>query len=337
MALVSVILPFYNAAANLEEAVGSVLGQTFKDWELLLVDDGSSDGGRELARALASADGRIRLLELPHAGIVEALNAGLAAATGILVARMDADDLSLPGRLARQVSFLDAHPGVGLVSCLVEHIGDAGAQEGYAEHVRWINSLKTPDAIALQRFVESPFAHPSVLFRRELAERHGGYRAGDFPEDYDLWLRWMQAGVAMAKVPEVLLQWRDLPGRLSRTDSRYRLEAFYRLKFQYLSEWLARSNPFHPVVRVWGAGRITRQRVAWLEELEVVVDGYYDVDPRKVGEPRQGLTVRFHEDLPPPGQEFVLVAVGGRGVREKVGAFLEGRNWVEGRDYLFVA
>jgi glycosyltransferase involved in cell wall biosynthesis len=337
MPAISVLLPFHEAASTLEEAVASIREQTFDEWELILVDDGSADGGRDLARGLALQDSRIRLIELPHNGIVKALNTGLKAVAGNYVARMDADDLCLPERLARQFAFLEGHPDIGLVSCHVEHCGDSGAQQGYAEYIRWINELVKPDAIRLQRFVESPFAHPSVMFRQELIKKHGAYRNGDFPEDYDLWLRWMQGGVRMAKVQEVLLQWMDLPGRLSRTDGRYRLEAFYRLKFKYLAEWLARSNPFHPVVRVWGAGRVTRQRVAWLEELGVVVEGYYDVDPRKVGEPRPGLSVRLHEEVPVPGKEFILVMAGARGARGKVRSFMEGRCWVEGRDYLFAA
>src|SRR6185436_16591977 len=104
---------------------------------------------------------------------------------------------------------------IGLVGCLVEFGGDRSASEGYALHVDWINALTTPDEIALNRFVESPLAHPSVMFRRELVEKHGGYRAGDFPEDYELWLRWMEAGARMGKVPRVLLTWQDGPGRLS--------------------------------------------------------------------------------------------------------------------------
>ncbi|MBT6958050.1 MAG: glycosyltransferase [Opitutae bacterium] len=337
MPIVSVLLPFHDAFATLKGAVASIREQTFQDWELILVDDGSTDGSRDLARYLTLRDSRIHLIEMSHKGIVDALNTGLKAVSGDFVARMDADDLCFPERLARQFAFLEGHPDIGLVSCLVEHCGDPCAQQGYAEYIRWINELVDPNDISMQRFVESPFAHPSVMFRRELVNKYGSYMHGDFPEDYDLWLRWMERGVRMAKVQEVLLQWMDLPGRLSRTDVRYRLKAFYQLKFKYLAEWLARSNPFHPMVRVWGAGRVTRQRVAWLEELGVVVEGYYDVDPRKVGEPRPGLSVRSHKEMPAPGKELILVMVGARGAREKIRAFMQERYWVEGRDYLFAA
>ena len=178
---------------------------------MILVDDGSKDGGSELAQNLPN-DPRIQLLGQPHFGIVTALNKGLGVARGQIIARMDADDVCDPERLGRQLDYMEKNPEVGLVSCLVEHVGTDSSQQGYAEYVRWINSLTTPEQIYLQRFVESPFAHPSVMFRKELVDQFGGYREGDFPEDYDLWLRWLQAGVRMAKVPEELLQWRDLPG-----------------------------------------------------------------------------------------------------------------------------
>jgi glycosyltransferase involved in cell wall biosynthesis len=224
--LVSVILPVRDAVATLARAVESVRGQTLPAWELLAVDDGSTDGSTELLHAHAREDGRVRVIGGGRRGLVAALNQGLAAARGRLVARLDADDEAHPERLAEQVALLNARPDVGLAGCLLDFGGDRAVNAGYALHVDWLNSLMTPEQIALNRFVESPLAHPSVMFRRELVARHGGYRDGDFPEDYELWLRWLDAGVRMAKVPRVLLTWHDPPWRLSRTDARYDPEKF---------------------------------------------------------------------------------------------------------------
>lgn len=331
MSRVSILLPFFNAAETLEEAIRSIQAQTYYNWELHLLNDGSTDSGTEIAQHYAAADPRIHHHPLPHGGIVKALNAGLEFSISALIARMDADDVCHSERLEKQVRYLEQHPDIGLVSCQVDHLASESSQQGYAEYVNWINSLITPNDIFLQRFVESPFAHPSVLFRRELVDKHGRYRDGDFPEDYELWLRWLSAGVEMARIPQTLLQWRDLPNRLSRQDPRYRIEAFYKMKFQYLAKVLPRN------IWVWGAGKITRKRAAWLEEHGITIEGYYDVDPKKVGDPQIDLIVRNYLDLPPPGQIFLLSLVSSRGIRNQISEFLTNRGWKEGKDFLIGA
>lgn len=317
------VLPTFNAGGTVARAIASVRAQTFTDWELIVVDDGSTDATAEVLRAWAAADPRVRVLARSHEGLVAALNAGVAAARGRLVARMDADDESFPERLAEQAAFLQApaNTTVGVVSCLVEFGGERVVREGYARHVDWINSLVTPEQIALNRFVESPQAHPSVMFRRELVERHGGYRGGDFPEDYELWLRWLDAGVQIAKVPRVLLRWNDSSERLSRADSRYAADAFFRLKAHWIARWLrangviggrsveasgaafTRSTESMPLY-VWGAGRATRRRAAYLVNHAVEMAGYIDVDPKKATRALggSGPPVIGPEDLPAPGK-----------------------------------
>ncbi len=320
--------------------MSSIRRQTFADWELIAVDDGSTDGSRAQLETWSRDEPRVRVLPRAHGGIVAALNAGLAAARGALIARMDADDESHPERLAAQVRLLAAQPEIGVAGCLVEFGGDRAAGRGYALHVDWLNALVSPEEIALSRFVESPFAHPSVMFRRELTHRFGAYREGDFPEDYELWLRWAAAGVRMAKVPRVLLTWVDSPGRLSRSDPRYAPDAFYRMKAEYIAREVAaraqlggRGKP----LLVWGAGRPTRKRAAHLECHGLAIAGYIDIDPRKIGRRIGGRPVIAPEGLPPPGGAFVLGFVGSRGARDLVRVRLAARGYVEGRDFLMCA
>jgi glycosyltransferase involved in cell wall biosynthesis len=332
--LVSVLLPAYNAAATLPAALDSLLGQTLADLEVVAVDDGSTDATAAVLADYARQDPRVRPLLLPHAGIAPALNAALAAARGRFLARMDTDDLAHPRRLARQAEALAEDPGLGLVACRVDFGGCRTSCAGYARHVDWTNTLLTPEEISLNRFVESPLAHPSVMFRAAVAREHGGYRDGDFPEDYELWLRWLDAGVRMRKLPETLLTWTDSPGRLSRVDARYAFGAFYATKALYLARWLARHNPRHPEVVVAGAGRITRKRVELLCAHGVRVVAYLDVDPRKVGHAVTGRPVLHRDQVPAPEQCFVLSAVASHGAREDIAAFLEARGFVLGESWL---
>ena len=335
MPAISVLLPAWNAEATLGEAIASVLAQTDPDLELIVLDDGSTDETLAIAQAAAARDPRVRPVALPHAGIVATLNHGLALARGAYVARMDADDLSAPGRLAAQRAALEAAPALGLVSCLVAHEAAAGDTRGYALYVGWLNGIATGEAIALNRFVESPFAHPSVMFRHALVERFGGYRDGPFPEDYELWLRWLEAGVAMAKVPAVLLTWRDHPARLSRTHARYAVEAFYRVKAHYLARWLRARG--HGEVVIWGSGKTSRQRAAPLTTEGVGIREYIDIDPRRGGQHSRGVPIRYYEDLGPPGETFVVSYVGKRGAGDFIRAFLVARGWVEGEHFLLAA
>ena len=323
-------MPVYNAETSVLHALESLRAQSFDSMEIIVINDGSTDGTLDLLRNQPD----IKLLDHPHRGIVPALNDGLAAATGQYIARMDADDLCHPERIAKQVLFLDAFPDMGLVSCRVQFGGDREKQAGYAAYVDWVNSLIDPADLALNRFIESPFAHPSIMFRRELFEQFGGYRNGPFPEDYELWLRWLANGVKAGKVDEELLIWNDAPNRLSRTDPRYNITAFYETKAQYLSQWLEKHNPHHPEVIVWGAGRVTRKRVAILENYEIRITQYVDIKPRQLN---CGTPVIQPDELPDPATCFVLPMVGKRGAREQIRALLNARRFTEGKNCIFAA
>jgi glycosyltransferase involved in cell wall biosynthesis len=335
--VISVVMPVRNAAPTLGAAIESLVRQTEEAWELVAVDDGSTDASAAILTSWARRDSRIRPIRAGRRGLVPALEAGLAAAAGPLIARLDADDVCLPERLARQRRHLEDHPSTGLVASRVLFGGDPGRAAGYARYVGWSNGLLAHEEIALSRFVESPLAHPSVMFRRTLVERWGGYAEGDFPEDYDLWLRWLAAGVRMEKLPEPLLVWNDSPGRLSRRDRRYAPDAFYRLKAGYLARWLTEHNPHHPAVIVWGAGRVTRKRAQHLADHGIAIVAFVDIDPRKVGRRIDGRPVLAPAELPAPGGAFVVPYVGSADARQQIETALARVGYRRGVNYIAAA
>ncbi len=334
---VSVALPVRNSAATLPRALASLAAQTLGDFEVVAVNDGSADETPATLDAWARRDARIRIIHTPPLGLVHALNRCLEEAQAPLVARMDADDVCLPDRLAAQQALFEADTRLGLVSCLARFGGERHSAAGYAAHVDWCNSVLDPHAIPLRLFQESCLPHPTVMLRRDFALRYGGYRSGPFPEDYEFWLRLAAHDIPMAKVPEYLLEWNDPPTRLSRTDPRYAVEAFYTVKAQWLARWLARHNPCHPVITCLGAGRVSRKRAALLEAEGVVIDRYVDVDPRKVGKTVHGRPVIHREALEPPGRCFAVSFVASRGAAADIEAFLSARGWRFGRDFLLAA
>lgn len=333
---VSVVIPARNAEATILRAIDSV-GPGGGDCEVLVVNDGSTDDSAALLDDAALRRPWLRVLHTPHRGIVAALNMGIAHARAELIARLDADDEALPGRIDLQRTFLHDNPEIGLVGGLVEFAGDAHSARGYALHVEWTNSVRSEEEIFLLRFVESPFPHPSVMFRRCLIERHGGYIEGDLPEDYELWLRWMDAGVRMAKIAVPVLRWHDSAGRLSRSDARYRAEAFYAVKARYAAAWLRRHSAHWPQVIVWGAGRITRQRAAMLRQHGARIEAWVDIDPKRIGARIDGVPVLSPEQLPAPSRCFVLPFVGSRGARERIVDWLERHGYHCGESYLPMA
>ncbi|MCB1152084.1 glycosyltransferase [bacterium] len=196
--IVSVLMPVHNGERYLASAVASILDQTFDDFELLIVDDGSTDASADIA--CAGDDSRVRYIRRAHAGLVATLNAGLALARGRYIARMDADDIALPTRLERQVAFLDEHPDIDIAGSFIAVIdGDDNVVDKW--HVPC-----SPDWLARRVALHPPFAHPSVMMRREvIADR--GYPDVPHAEDYALWLS-LADRARFANVPEVLLHYR---------------------------------------------------------------------------------------------------------------------------------
>jgi len=335
---VSVLLPVRDAAPTLDAALESVLGQTRPDLELVAVDDGSDDGSGQRLEAWARRDPRVRVLRRPPRGLVPALHEGLGHCRAPLVARMDADDLCHPERLEVQLAFLDAHPRVGAVGSLVAGATIEGQPlaRGMTRYLEWSNQLCAPEEIARERFIESPLVHPSVVLRRSLLEETG-YREGPFPEDYDLWLRLVARGVPLAKVPRVLLTWREHPARATRRDPRYASRNHRALKIEaLLAGPLARPVP----IVFWGAGLEGKPLLRALRGRGCDVRAVIDIDPRKIGNRVHDTPVVPQAALPGllerhPGA-LVLVAVGVPEARPGIRVDLEALGLREGERYFFL-
>lgn len=207
---VTVLMPVYNGAVHLREAVGSILGQTFTDFEFLIIDDGSTDGSGEILEDYARRDSRIQLVRRENRGLVATLNEGLNLARAPLVARMDADDVSLPQRLRLQVDYMRATPDVAAVGCAIRLIDPEGAP---LSDVRYPTD---PEQVALRMRDVCSLAHPAVVMRREFVAKAGGYRAVcRHAEDLDLWLRLLEHGARLANFDEVLLLYRQHGGSVT--------------------------------------------------------------------------------------------------------------------------
>jgi len=326
-----VLVPVRNGERFLAATLGS-LRKLRGPVDILMVDDGSTDRTPDLLAEAARRDRRLRVERRPTAGVVAALNHGLCATDAPFVARMDADDVLHPDRVVRQLEAISRH-GWDVVATGVRCFPTQRISRGLLRYERWQNSLATPEAMALARFVESPVVQPSVLFDRARVLAVGGYRDVGWPEDYDLWLRLFEAGARFGKVPAVLTWWRDHPSRMTRTHASCAPEALSACKAEFLLRGpLAGGRPF------WMAGTGTdAKRLARLLAPRAPLRGWLDINPRRIGQRIHGAPVTTLESAELRSGEVVLVAIGRAGRRDAARALFEAAGMVEGEGFWCVA
>jgi glycosyltransferase involved in cell wall biosynthesis len=340
----SVVMPVHNAEPTMPAAIGSILRQSLKNFELVAVDDGSDDGSLMYLEKAAQKDRRIKVVSLPKSGIVFALNTGLAQSKAPLVARFDADDICHPRRLEKQISFMNEHQRCAALGSRVRVFPRPRLKPGMLHYEGWLNSVVTPEDIHRDLFVESPFAHPSVMFRKDIIMGLGGYRDMGWPEDYDLWLRVAEAGHGMAKLPETLLFWRDAPDRLSRLHGMYSAESFRRVKAHFLWRWrLAGARK----LQIWGAGRDGKTWAKLLMKTGFEVVQFIDIDRKKVGGRAAGRadggdrSTGFGIPVVAPADIIkglpIVCAVGVKGAREQIRDYLAAEGFKEPEEFFFLA
>ncbi len=342
--------------------------QTFGDFEIVAIDDGSTDSTPAILDSFAERDSRVRVIHTPNRGIISALNTGIDECRGELIARMDADDISHPQRLEKQVELMDGHSEVSVCSSLIRMFPRAHLLGGLVRYEEWLNSLVMHDEIERDVFIESPVAHPSVMLRREELVAIGGYAEHGWAEDYDLWLRYYVNGKRFAKVPSTLLFWRQSEGRLTFTDSRYSVENFLRAKAHYLARLVPslpndkpeavippHSNgegeavipplsrrrlgggPSARPIILWGAGQNGRRLCKHLLREGIDLEAVVDVDAAKIGHTMRGKPIVGVDYLRGRTDAFVISAVGSNMARRLIREKLQEFGFVETRDFVCAA
>ena len=329
-ALVSVVMPVRDAGEFLDRAVESILCQTLRDLELILINDHSTDTA---VSELDNSDPRLKIFNSKGHGLVNACNTGFAHSQGKFIARMDADDISLSGRLECQLNYLYRHADVDIAGSCVEIFSEQGIKGGLKRYQAWLNSVREPEQVRNQIFVESPLPNPGVMFRRVALEQLRGYRINDWPEDYDMFLRADAAGMRMGKPEPVLLRWREHVNRLTHTDKLYQRQRFMQAKTHFLVQHRLNGRS----VIIWGAGPTGRTMHDLILKEGGETEGFIEVHPRRIGGQKRGLPVWSMDKVDDLGDAMLLVAVGAAGAREEIAAFLDAHHKTEGRDYLFVA
>lgn len=229
---ISVVMPAFNAGQFVEAAVESILAQSFGDFEFIIVNDGSVDRTAAILNRYASLDDRVRLVHQGNQGMIAALNRGCSMARGDYIARMDADDISYPQRLAKQLSYMECHPDIGILGTWIRKIRDGVAEDAWCPPT-------DPGVLRWELFFGVNVAHPSTMIRTGVAEQLGYYRASALHvEDVDLWFR-ASAVTEFANLPEILYDYRVGHGGTSQIDRPIRRQTHVR----FLREFICRD--FH--------------------------------------------------------------------------------------------
>lgn len=329
---ISILLPVHDAAATLPACLASIARQTLSAWECVIVDDGSTDGSRALAGDAARRDPRVRVVPIPHVGLVAALNEGLHHCRAPLVARMDGDDVMHRERLAAQLQAIEADAGLSAIGCHVRFFPRRELGTGMREYETWLNGLRSAADVTRDAFVECPIAHPSLIMRREMAAL--GYAQHDWPEDYDLMLRALAAGLRIGILPRRLLSWRRRPDSLCRSDGRYAVDRFTACKAHYLARgFLARDGEYI----LWGYGGTGRSLSKALARLGKRPMQIIDVKPTRLGNRIAGVPVVPPEHLRDLARRPIVVSVARPGPRREIRAALASMGFTEQRDFLCAA
>jgi glycosyltransferase involved in cell wall biosynthesis len=323
--LVSVLMPVRDEAPYLAEALASLSEQTLEDFEVIVVDDGSTDESPEIALEHTRRDARFRVVRQAARGVVAALELARAGARGRYVARMDGDDVALPQRLALQAEALESE---GLDACGSRIAYFGAVRDGARRYERWVNSLVTAESAARDVFVECPIPHPALFARREAVS----YRDCGWPEDYDLVLRLWASGARFRNVEEVVVRWREHAGRASRTDGAYSLDAFVRCKVHHLRVAFGCDSAL-----VWGAGPVGKSFARELRRQGSDVVAFVEVDPRKIGREIYGIPVVSVDEAPRFAEAFALGAVAGEEARARIREMVAAQGRRDGVDFVAVA
>lgn len=273
MVRVSILMPVFNNAVFLDAALDSIQRQTYRDFELIAVDDGSTDSSADI---LNSWSGRLplQMIRLPaNTGIVTALNQGLRMAEGAYISRMDADDVMAPRRLERQVSFLDRHPEIDLLGSRVHCFRDKGTvTKGVRDFEAWVNRTLTQSAMETDLYLDCPMPHPTWMGRASLFRSLDGYR-GPGAEDYDFLFRTLYSGYRIHKLPQILLHWRDHGERQTRVNPDLKRTRIFRQKAACFRQFETDGNEN---LVVFGIGRYGKAIADSLLEQGLPLMGFVD-------------------------------------------------------------
>ena len=291
--LVSILIPFKNTAHFLPECVGSILAQTYQNWEVLAIDDHSNDSSKIILKNFCEQDSRIKVFENDGVGIIPALRKAYAESSGQLITRMDSDDIMSPNKLQKMVSSL-LEKGRGHVAIgQVKYFSARGISNGYERYETWLNQLTQSGTNYSEIYKECVIPSPCWMTYRADLEACGAFTRDVYPEDYDLTFRFYEKGLQCIPCDEILHFWRDYDTRTSRTSEHYAQNYFLDIKLHY---FLKLEYDQNRLLTIWGAGSKGKEIAKGLLNRNIHFHWLCD-NPNKIGKDIYGKKMRSYTEL----------------------------------------
>ncbi|MGK0436228.1 MAG: glycosyltransferase involved in cell wall biosynthesis [Flavobacteriales bacterium] len=329
---VSIITPVKNGAQFLVECLDSIVNQTHQNWELLIVNDSSTDETQSILEEYAQQDNRIVVSQNKGKGIIDALITGYEKSAGEFITRMDADDIMTPNKLELLTKKLIEKGKGYLATGFVNYFSETELGQGYFNYQEWLNGLSQTESNFDDIYKECVIPSPCWMVFREDFEASGGFNFNLYPEDYELTFRFYKQELKVVAVKEVIHHWRDYATRTSRTDSNYADNYFIQLKLNYFLE-LDYDNSRE--LELWGAGKKGKEVARFLIEKQIKFDWLSNND-KKIGKEVYGVILKDSKSVLEKGTPQILIAVGSLEYNMQIKKALNSKNLKPNIDYFFL-
>lgn len=329
--LISILVPFKNTESYIVECLDSIVQQTYSHWELIIIDDGSTDASYQLVQNYANSDARIHLLSNTGNGIIEALRTGYKLAKGTFVTRMDSDDVMALNKLEQMQQSLVTRGKGHLALGNVQYFSKTGVGKGYKRYEDWLNRLTSKGNNFNEIYKECVIPSPCWMVYKTDFDHCGGFSLDIYPEDYDLAFRFFRQGLKCIPSNEVLHHWRDYPVRTSRVDAHYAENSFLEIKVNYFLELSYNKNK---TLVIWGAGTKGKKVAQLLIEKNTPFEWVCD-NPKKIGKDIYNQTLKPFEYLNSIKNYQSIVTVANQEAQLEIKQYFQAHQKTSMKDYFF--
>lgn len=329
--LISILIPFRNTETFIGDCLDSIIKQTYTNWELIIIDDNSTDSSFSIVEAYAKQDKRIKLFKNSGTGIIDALQLAFKMSSGTLITRMDSDDVMRLNKLEVLSKNILTHGKGHLAVGLVHYFSAEGIKDGYKNYEIWLNDLTIKGTNYSEIYKECVIPSPCWMIHRDDLIACDTFNPNRYPEDYDLAFRFYKHGFKCIPCDVVLHDWRDYSHRTSRTDEHYAENHFIPLKLDYFLEL---DYNYKKTLVVWGAGNKGKFIAKSLIEKKVAFEWVCD-NPKKIGKDIYGKILRPFNDLETIGNTQSIITVANKEAQIEIRNYLDGLDMKSIVDYVF--